>query len=438
MIAIDLIFPVLFLAGLAGLARVTLGSWLAPGAFFPLFWTGLCALCLAVNEYYPMWAPALWWIDLSLLLFYVGSLGGKLWIRPAAQPPGQSQSLHLHRLEAAVILCSVVGVLYTLFRERYAPNLLDKPPSWYQIFLGMLYAAPLFGGILFADQPSPRAKTISLLSLVPPLFYALASLGRSQFLLGIFFWAASYWGTRTYRSRGRVSLLNLQMAALALLFLLVCYVVGTILGRLRDVAHLPLAERLGSYYEVLEQADLGRDLEKFRGSVFGHPYSFSYYLNRTIDFPPSPRLGAYAFAGPLDLLGIVERTPFENFVLDAGVDSNVYTLFRPPVEDFGLIGSFVSFLIAGLIAGFAYSNIAAGDIRWLPILTLFYPHVMVVGGLFFAYNSFTLAQCLLGGYLLFVAKRRRELDPRAPLAAKGRVDAQPVLPNRAYRCESQS
>jgi hypothetical protein len=445
MIGIDLILPVLFLAAVAGLARATLGSWLAPGAFFPLFWTGLCVLCLGVNEYYPMWAPALWWIDLSLVLFFVGSLGGRLRIRSAAEPPAESKSLDLPRLETTVIFCSLVGVLYTLFRERFAPGLLDKPPSWYQVFLGMLYAAPLFGGILFADQPSARAKTVSLFSLAPALFYALASLGRSQFLLGIFFWAASYWGTRIYRSRGKVPLLNLQMATLALLFLVVSYVVGTVLGRLRDVGHLPLAERFGAYHEVLEHADLERDLENFRGSAFGHPYSFSYYLNRTIDFPPTPRLGACLFAGPLDLLGLAQRTPFENFVLDTGVESNVYTLFRPPIEDFGLMGSLVSFLIAGFIAGFAYSSIAAGDIRWLPILTLFYPHVMVVGGLFFAYNSFTLALCLLAAYLMFAARRSRRLrgsqvffNPTAPLDAGRHVEGQPVLPNRASRCELQS
>ena len=405
-IGVELLFPVLFLAALAAIARATLGSWLAPGAFFPLFWTGLFVLCLGVNQYYPMWAPALWWINFSLLLFYLGSLGGKLRRKSLSEPQGERVPLDLPHLQRVTVICSVVGILYILFRERYAPDLLDKPPSWYQIFLGVLYAAPLFGGILFADQTSWRARAIALFSLLPAMFYAVASLGRSQLVLGIFFWAAAYWGTRTYRSHGKVRLLSFQMAALGVLFLIFAYVVGAVLGRLRDVGQLPLDERLASYGDVLHQADLGRDLEAFRGSVFGHPYSFSYYLNRTIDFPPTPRLGAYVFAGPLDLLGIVQRAPFENFTLDSGVESNVYTLFRPPIEDFGLLGSFVSFLVAGVIAGVSYSRIESGDIRWLPVMTMFYPHVMVVGGLFFVYNSFVLAYVLLAAYLIVLNRRR--------------------------------
>jgi hypothetical protein len=446
MMDVDLVFPVLFLAALAAVARATLGSWLAPGAFFPLFWTGLFVLSLGANDYYPLWAPALWWIDFSLLLFYLGGLAGKLRMRAAAEQPRRSTTFQLPQLERVVILCSVIGILYPFFRERYAPDLMDTPPSWYQIFLGMLYAAPLFGGVLFAEQTSRRAKAISLFSLVPALFYALASMGRSQLVLGIFFWAASYWGTKIYRCQGKVRLINPQMAMLALVFLVCAYVIGAVLGRLRDVGHLPLSERLASYSDVLERAELGRDLENFRGSVFGHPYAFSYYLNRTIDFPPTPRLGGYLFAGPLDLLGIQERTPFENFALDTGVQSNVYTLFRPPIEDFGLIGSFVSFLFAGLIAGFAYSGIATGNIRWLPILTMFYPHVMVVGGLFFAYNSFTLAHCLLAAYLLWAVGRSRESrrsspvfsNSMAPLAATSRANNLPLPSSRASRCEPQS
>jgi len=433
MIGVELLFPVLFLAAVAAIARATLGSFLAPGAFFALFWTGLCVLCLGVNQYYPIWAPALWWINLSLLLFYLGSLAGKLRRSSLSEPQGERAPLELPHLKRVTVICSVVGIIYILFRERYAPDLLDKPPSWYQIFLGALYAAPLFGGILFADQTSWRARTIALLSLLPAMFYAVTSLGRSQMVLGIFFWAAAYWGTRTYRAHGKVRLLNLQMAALAVLFLIFAYVVGAVLGRLRDVGHLPLQERLASYGNVLQRADLERDLESFRGSVFGHPYSFSYYLNRTIDFPPTPRLGAYVFAGPLDLLGIVERIPFENFTLDSGVESNVYTLFRPPIEDFGLVGSFLSFFVAGVIAGVSYSRIVSGDFRWLPVMTMFYPHVMVVGGLFFVYNSFLLAYLFLAGYLIIACRRRAHqsapvaprisIGPAPDLGAAGRVPA---------------
>src|SRR5262249_5517237 len=158
--------PVLALAALAGIARSTLGSWLAPGAFFPLFWTGLYILSLAAHEYYPLWSPALWWIDFSLLFFYVGSLTARFRLRRSPMPT-ETRTLALASLETFTIACSVLGICYAVFRERYAPDLLDKPPSWYQVFLGILYATPLLGGILYATRTGARAKLVALFSLLP-------------------------------------------------------------------------------------------------------------------------------------------------------------------------------------------------------------------------------------------------------------------------------
>src|SRR5262249_3465142 len=149
-------------------------------------------------------------------------------------------------------------------------------------------------------------------------------------------------------------------------------------------------------------------------SVFAHPYLFSRYLRYAFDNPPPPKNGVLTFGGPLQLLGVYERTHFEDFQVDPGIQSNVYTLFRPPIDDFGFAGSFISFLVAGVLAGWAYRRISHGDIIFAPILTAFYPHVLVVGGYFFAYNTLVLCHVMVGMYLVFVLRKlRRKAEPAA-------------------------
>ena len=409
MVSLEVLLPALCLALLAIFARLTLGSWLAPGAFFPLFWTGLIAISMTFQDY-PLWGPAIWWIDGSLLLFYVGSLlaqgtASKKGRKRRIAPDPNVKFKHLDKL---VVSCSALGVLYILTREWFAPTVADSPPAWFQLLLGALYAGPLFGGMLFASEPSRRERFIGLLSVLPALIYAFAYLGRSPMLAALYFWAAGFWSIRTLRCRGRVPLITPKLIVLAPMLFLALSATGTIIGALRrDAFGVPLSERVAGYRGVLGEADPEKEWAGFRGAVFGHPFSFSYYLKRALDRPPEPQYGALTFSGPMELAGFRQRAPSENFALDRNVSSNVYTLFRPPIEDFGLVGSFFSFLFAGFLAGLAYVRIARGQVIWAPITNMFYPHVLVIGGYFFSYNSTIVAHAFVGLYLCWHLNQQR-------------------------------
>jgi oligosaccharide repeat unit polymerase len=163
-------------------------------------------------------------------------------------------------------------------------------------------------------------------------------------------------------------------------------------------------ERVSGYPEILSQRDPEKEWYGFRHGVLSHPYSFSYYLRHAFDRAPSPHYGMLIFGGPMELLGFHTRTPFENFDVDRNVESNVYSCFMPPIEDFGLWGGMLSFFVAGFLAGWAYLRVAQGRVLLIPILTMFYPHVLVIGGYFFSYNSMIMAHLIVGTYL-FVYRR---------------------------------
>src|SRR6202008_4493584 len=73
----EIVPPLAVLIAIAGIARFLLGSWTAPGAFFPLFWSALLLGSMLV-PHFPIWVPALWWIDGTLLVFLLGSLAGQM------------------------------------------------------------------------------------------------------------------------------------------------------------------------------------------------------------------------------------------------------------------------------------------------------------------------------------------------------------------------
>jgi hypothetical protein len=206
-------------------------------------------------------------------------------------------------------------------------------------------------------------------------------------------------------------------------------VTGTIIGALRrDAFGVPLSERVAGYRGVLGEADPDKEWHGFRGAVFGHPYSFSYYLKRALDRPPEPQYGALTFSGPVELTGLRRRAAYENFDIDRNVSSNVYTLFRPPIDDFGLVGSFFSFLVAGFLAGFAYGRVARGQVIWAPITNMFYPHVLVIGGYFFSYNSTILAHGFVALYLFWHRNQQRgEKRVRSSSSSAQRRDSATVL-----------
>jgi oligosaccharide repeat unit polymerase len=407
MISLEIFVPLLLLGLLAAIARMTLGSWLAPGAFFPLFWVGLMAISLPVQEY-PLWPPALWWIVGTLLVFYLGTLlgGGRRTTAKTNPSLTSERSIRLPGLGGLVLFCCGLGIVYILTRELVAPQILDSPPPWFQFLLSAMYAGPLLGGMLFASNSKGRSRVVALAPLATTFVYAVAYLGRSPMLVGLYFWCSGFWAMRIWKTGGAVPLFTKRMVIALPLLLVALAIAGATIGALRkNTTTLTLEERVEVYADVLESADASKEWTGFRHGMLSHPYAFSHYLRRAIDRPPNPAFGLKMFAGPTQLLGIKQRTPFEQFEVDSGVMSNVYSLFMPPIEDFGLAGSFFAFLVAGVIAGWAFGRVARGTVSLIALLNMFYPHVLVVGGYFFAYNSITLAYVMVGGYLLYVHRR---------------------------------
>ena len=109
-------------------------------------------------------------------------------------------------------------------------------------------------------------------------------------------------------------------------------------------------------------------LVKLSTAAFGHMTVFSGWLTEYWSRPFNPSLGTTTFAGPLEKLGYGVRIPgiFPSVVdLVAGETSNVYTGFRPLIEDFTIPGALVVMSLLGFIGGAGYRNVTRRKVERL-------------------------------------------------------------------------
>jgi hypothetical protein len=145
---------------------------------------------------------------------------------------------------------------------------------------------------------------------------------------------------------------------------------------------------------------------KLLSAAFSHMTVFSHWLTEYSGQAFDPSLGSYTFAGPLDLLGFGKRIPgiFENLVeLAISETSNVYTGFRPLIEDFTIPGALAILGLVGVAGGAGFRLVAAGSWSAVPLLILAYMTILWTPiTWFWIYNSLTATVLAIGLIVLFV------------------------------------
>ena len=111
--------------------------------------------------------------------------------------------------------------------------------------------------------------------------------------------------------------------------------------------------------------------------LFTHISNLSHWYNNMPDY--SIGFGMNNFAGIADILKIKPRqlglyNEFNNFSF--GETSNLYSIFRPTIEDLSLPGSILFFFLLGFVVSIAYKKVQNGKISFIPILSIFYAYVL--------------------------------------------------------------
>jgi oligosaccharide repeat unit polymerase len=142
-----------------------------------------------------------------------------------------------------------------------------------------------------------------------------------------------------------------------------------------------------------------------RSNFFGYLPALDQWLH-TRD-PQRLTFGAYTVAGVFEGLGVFtrERGLYDDLVvLEDGVPTNIYTVFRGLLTDFSLGGALFVCFVGGAIGGRAYRHVIRGQINQFPILAGYYAFFMLSPIIsVFNYNA-TLLALLVSGLVLRLHK----------------------------------
>ena len=380
---------------LAIAARFLRRSWLAPGAFFALYWCVAAVTPLIFAPHEKISAKAIVWILFSTLTVLLGDLAATI-NRPNRQVLRGNvmfSGSQVTSISAAVICCSVVGIVSfvmvldsavqansalqdlssllsienlqvvarTISASRYQTTYKSSITQFLNTFL---YAGPMFGGLLVAMAHRRRYMMIAALSLLPSLLMTALFTLRGFVVISIFLWISSYLSMRVLLGDYQLFTKRHLVVALLIVVPLLIIVIGAGFARTSSSDRGSLTAR--SYAKIHKVA-------------FGHIAVFSEWFDSRGLEVERPLPGAYTFAGVFDLLGIRKREVSlftERVHLSNGKPSNIFTVFRPLMEDFTPPGSLVVLFLFGFVGSRVYQRLVQARAGTMPILVTFYASVL--------------------------------------------------------------
>lgn len=402
----------------AAAMRMVAGTWLQPSAFFALWWcfAGILPLILAPQE--RVGVNAIAWLVVASVTFSVGALIGNSGFktkRIATPPPTTDRELTVFGIVClfATILGTGSNVAFVAgtpgisfadvfdieklvvvsnqaYFSRYLETGAAAAPPFSQPLLPFVYLAPAVGGALFVLTRDLRLRLLALVSFLPAVAVTILQTTKASTLFAMTLWLSSYFAMRLRQGKLAVFTKAHLLVALSLGALLTVFFFAVGLARLATT-------------DVTLISTVYGDLTS---SAFGHMTVLSGWLTDYTNSPFSPTLGKVTFSGPLELLGFGQRIPglFENIIdLVAGQTTNIYTGFRPLIQDFTMPGALMVLALVGVVGGIGFRKVAAGQSSALPLLIIAYVTIFWTPiTWFWIYNSLTATVVAVGMMVWFV------------------------------------
>ena len=395
--------PWIVMLALALLGRAVSHSWLNPAAFFPACWVVFIGVSIGFSSLFPLHAAGLWVIVSMLVAFQVG---GFAIANRQPQSGGSSQALTSRfeeavtwRLKVGMSVCAALaafgvlrivqtgiasfglavtrGVVLQLggafSAARYSG--IEEIPWSVAGLLYFVYPATLMGGMLFAMIRARAWRAASLMPLLLAFLSGFLMAVRLGLLLSTVMWIAGFLAVKVWRSAGGEALFNVPRV-------LAIGVGG--------------AGLLGAYvwFQWIRGGAEGTFdllfLVQYAAAAFwGSVAVFTDWIAH--GQAGAMAYGGYTFAGPFDFFGLAAREQglyLTTVYFASGHASNIYTVFRGLIEDFGVVGAWLACVGAGVVSVGSYVRSVAGRFVWTMPLSAFYALALFSNlSSVFVYNS---------------------------------------------------
>ena len=301
--------------------------------------------------------------------------------------PIYSIVLHGFSLQALLSMQDLLNLNKGMSEMRYAGAEVHDVVS--QFFLIFSYTAPLLGGFCYRWS-NKLTKTVCILTLIPGMFIALTQSMKMVMMTGFILWFTGFFVCSfSYGKPMRIKAKTLIYSIVGLFGFFI-------------ILFSSMVFRTG---EVSERTILDIS-EKFFTYALGHFHCFDIWF--TSYEPANYTWGTKTLMGLSNLLGLEERGQgiYAEY-MQVGKNgyhgiSNVFTAFRPLIEDFGEAGSYAVMFILGFLSKLSLKNLTAGRMIFLnqTVLSAVYAYLIwSFAASFFAYTSY-LAMFFLA-YFLF-------------------------------------
>jgi len=357
---------------------------LVPAAFFALLWAGYTTVTVwfFAPDARP-YAPAMIWIVVATAAVVLGSVTGRPHI-PERKTPGDHPfpALTLITLIFTLACVAEVGIiarqggynlrsilsyavitqLTSLNRSTFGYGDLEQGFVERLLFIAV-YAAPLFGGVLLAARRSlfdvALALSAFLLGVAIPALYG----SRMGVLWGGSFALSSYLSTVLYLRRPGAALastLMMRIVAVAVVVLL-----GVSVATM--IVRYAFAESSRSIYLMIADP-----FSFFAAFAFWFPEGGMRFSDLLMGYRNWENISLLLGIRVGDASEIIVDWPTR----DVGfTTSNIYTLFRFLIEDYGTVGALVWLGGFGAISARAFRAAVSGSRAAIPVATFSYAFI---------------------------------------------------------------
>lgn len=314
-----------------------------------------------------------------LRLFFVISLACFFWI------------LSINGVGLLGYLADPLAMTQQLVMAKYADEVQVSLASSIQMFL--MFPMAFFGGVLLRFG---QEKQVFLLTFSVPILNFVIWGHKGFIFLALFLFLAGVLLIRAglgyrYFVDGKI-LIRLSIAFVFLLGL----IFFAFMARAGDISGGDLLDFL--YKSILSYSS---------GHVFAFSDWFSFYTgdNSLLSYPVSDKpIGFYTFKFVYDLLGVKVFVPmgiYGEYYADGTIETNIYTVFRGLIFDFGLLGGMVFSLLLGMLLRFSVVALNKRGVVQIVGVMLWYMFFML---LYHSYliSTFTWVSNSLGVFLVAV------------------------------------
>lgn len=299
-------------------------------------------------------------------------------------------------------LNNLVSMNTTMAQQRY----LGGGSSYgilMQIMLPFVYVAPLLGGYAYIFANNKRLKIITIMTFLPILGIVLFTNGKAGLIASVFLWASGFI-VANFKKYGRPPKIKIKK-----ILVLIIFMIG-----LFSLLYFSMLLRIGSF-SASTRATVN---EKFITYALGHMPAFDSWYS-SFSSSEGFTFGSTTFIGFLNMLGLSSRSQglySEAIVISNNIVTNVFTVNRGLISDYGRFGALVFYFIFGIFSGYFYNNViiykSNNNFSTVMLVATYFFILHSIFSSSWTYSSYILVFPLFYVYLLLASSGRIRLLKR--------------------------